>query len=369
MKSSLAGGPAGRFHAVGTVASWLLGFGLAAWLAGVCLPPAEPPPFVREKLRHLTEHGDEYDVIFLGSSRVQYHIMPSVFDRFAAGHGCPLKSFNAGVASLLPPENGYLLDQILRRPHARLRWVFIEMSAFKPTPDRQRIDTARFAYWHDWDRMILVTKRTLADFRQGQFSSGKRRRAPWFTRLAAGCELAARWLDHMGRFAGDVFNLGRGATLATRAALLAAPDAYDDRAALGSYGDGWSYTGDEHQQMTGEPLAEYERAYAEHLQTPSRKDSNDELSHEALDGLLARVVRAGAQPILIVPPTPIKRHYFPPPARERDLTIFDFSDVREYPELFKTENRQDIEHLNGAGAEIFTRILGQRFIGQIRPAP
>ena len=345
-------------------AAWGLGFALTAWLAGRSLPPAELPPVVREKLTHLAGHGGEYDAIFLGSSRVEYHIMPAVFDREAAGHGVAVKSFNAGVAGMRPPEDGYLLDQILHRPHRRLRWVFIELSAFSEVP--YLAGTERVAYWHDWERLILVSKCAANQFRAVEFSGARRRRTPWADRMAACMKPLTQWLDHVRLFAGKAVSLGRGATLAGRMVTPAAPDPDRTEDWLGA---GWSYAGDDRQRISGDELARYEQAHAERFQTPSRKDSHDELSHEALEILLAKVARAGARPILIVPPTPTKKHYFPPPAREPHLTIFDFSDVREYPELFKTENRQDIEHLNAAGAEVFSRILAQRFVEHVRSGP
>ena len=367
MKLPLSGLPAGRFRAVRILAAWVLGCALAAWLADICLPPAELPPVVREKLTHLAAHGDEYDAIFIGSSRVQFHIIPAVFDSYAGGHGLALKSFNAGVVAMLPPEDGYMLDQILRRPHRRLRWVFIELSPFNSGQDPHLTGTERIGYWLDWERLVLLSKRAINQFRKVRFSKAQRRRTPWADRMAAYAKPITQGLDTVRLFAVKSVSLGRGATLAARLVTPATRDAAGD--SLGRYGDGWSYLGDDHQRMSGEELASYEQAYAERLETPSRKDFHDELGQEALELLLAKVARAGARTILFVAPTPDTRHYFPPPAREQALTIFDFSDVREYPELFKTENRQDIEHLNAAGAEVFSRILAQRFVEHVRSGP
>ena len=113
------------------MSAWVLGFALTTRLAGVCLPPAELPSTVREKLAHLAAHGDDYDVIFVGSSRIQNHIMPALFDRLTAEGGLPVKSFNAGVSSMHTPEDGWYLEQILARKPARLRWVFLEIDFFE----------------------------------------------------------------------------------------------------------------------------------------------------------------------------------------------------------------------------------------------
>ena len=365
MKSPSSGRPPGHCRGLLAASFWMLGFTLTAWIAGRWLPPAELPPVVREKLTHLDGHGDDYDAIFIGSSRVEYHIIPTIFDRSAAGKGLVVKSFNAGVAAMGPPEDGYMLDQILRRPHRRLRWVLIELAPFSSGQNPGLLGTDRIGYWHDWERLILVSKRALNQFRKVQFSAAKRRRTPWADRMAAYVKPLTDWMDDVRLFTRKSISLGRGATLAAR---IVTPPALNSDAVgtpLGRYGDGWSFAGEDRQRISGAELAKYERAYAERLETPSRKDSEDALSHEALDRLLAKVARAGAQAILIAPPTPTKRHYFPPPEREQTLAIFDFSDVRAYPDLFKTENRQDIEHLNAAGAEVFSRILAQRFVEHV----
>ena len=39
--------------------------------------------------------------------------MPRIFDSLAAEGGRPMKSFNAGVASMRTPEDGWFLEQIL----------------------------------------------------------------------------------------------------------------------------------------------------------------------------------------------------------------------------------------------------------------
>lgn len=365
MKFPFAGGPAACARALLATAAWLSGFIVTAWIAGRCLPPAELPPVVWEKLDHLAAHGDEYDAIVLGSSRAQFQIMPSVFDEVAAGRGIAVKTFNAGVAAMGPPEDGYMLDEILRRPHRRLRWVVIEMAAISSRMDAKQVGTSRFGYWHDWQRLILMTKRARQQLREVQSTAASRRRRPWLDRMGAYVAPVMLWMSHVESFAVRALDLGRAAPLVVHLAMPDAPHPTAGTYGLGRFGDGWGYAGDEYQRMTGKILADYEQAHAERLQSPARKDPHDAVSHEALALMLAKVVRAGARPILFVPPVPSKKHYFPPRARERELTIFDFSDVREYPELFKMENRQDTEHLNAAGAEVFSRILAQRFVGQV----
>ena len=121
-------------RALSVLAAWALGLALSSRLASMGLPPAELPSTLREKLAHLAAHGGEYDAIFVGSSRIQNHLMPALFDRLTAEGGKAVKSFNAGVSSMHTPEDGWFLEQILARKPARLRWVFLEIDFF----ERQR---------------------------------------------------------------------------------------------------------------------------------------------------------------------------------------------------------------------------------------
>jgi hypothetical protein len=73
--------------------------------------PFPDVPVVRSKLAHFAAHRDEYDTLFLGSSHFYYQIIPSLFDGVAAENGYPTRSFNAGIAGMRPPEDGYLLER------------------------------------------------------------------------------------------------------------------------------------------------------------------------------------------------------------------------------------------------------------------
>ena len=114
--------------------------------------------------------------------------------------------------------------------------------------------------------------------------------------------------------------------------------------------------------MTGPLREKYEREYAERLAKPAGKDRGEPICQVALERSLAAIASTGARPMLLVPPTTNARNFFPAPEREPQLAILDFTDVRQYPELFVPEHRMDVGHLNTVGAEIFTEILARRFV-------
>ena len=66
----------------------------------------------------------DYNTVFVGSSRTQYDVDASGFDRATAGR---TRSFNLGVATALPPETFAWCHEIITRD-GRLKYLFVELS-------------------------------------------------------------------------------------------------------------------------------------------------------------------------------------------------------------------------------------------------
>jgi hypothetical protein len=327
---------------------------LGRWL------PFPDVPVVREKLAHLARHGDEYDVLFVGSSRLYFQVLPSIFDQVAREEGLPVRSFNAAVAAMAPPEDNYLLDQILRQPHGRLRWVVLEimpMGSGKGDPTLS--GTRRYSYWHDWPRTWLLTRRFLADFATG------RETRDWyeFHRPVAAHDFSrslAVWLDNLELFAENHSNLGRGQVgIMTAIGPLKKPK--EEGPKDGTAWDGWTFPKIA-KVLAGERLANYQRDYADLQAMKDRLDPGDAPSWDALREKIDRLRAAKIQPILIIPPKVGARPYCPPELRDQSLPVFDFCDPGQYAELFALDHRLDGQHLNYEGAELFSRLLARRFV-------
>ena len=83
--------------------------------------------------------------------------------------------------------------------------------------------------------------------------------------------------------------------------------------------------------------------------------------------LLGAVRSVGATPVLVIPPTTNKKNFYPRPELRGDLLIFDYSDIRKYAGLYENQHRQDTDHVNKAGAVVFTRILANEFAAVVQP--
>jgi hypothetical protein len=309
---------------------------------GVCLP-LEDLPDVAQKLRFFAAHKDEFDTLFVGSSRVLEHLDPHLFDREMAARGRPTRSFNFGLQGMLPPEDSYVLEHILATRPARLRTVFLEVSMFRAKFEAQEPEALRTAYWHDWTRTELV--------RRALFDGYRFNRKKWRSSIEKLRERGGFYAMHLRLWARKVVNLGRGAELMPW--RRPAPQT----GALGPRLDG--FPEDKGSPMPPERRAQYERELPPLLETPVPRKPLVPAAQENLERMIARIRAAGAEPVLLIAPMVSPLIFVP---RREVAPLLDFSDPRHWPELFQIEHRRDTGHLNRAGSQVYTRLVVQEFV-------
>ncbi len=334
-----------------------LGLIAVCWAIGAALPFPDVP-LVTPKIERLAVHHDDYDTLFLGSSRIYYQIIPALFDRLAAERGLPTHSFNAGIAGMRPPEDAFYLDTILRHPPKNLRWVFIELAGLRTAVDSDKIGTVRAVYWHDWARLRVLFQRALA-----VQPNGKKRK--WSRSFWNRFEPFGDFADHLPLFLQNETNLGRGAILSAHLISNVARHALPAPATLGADYAGWVRTG-RPEEMTGSDLADFDKALAERRVEKSTHDPGDPVSQQALETMLAKIEKLGATPVLVVPPKMSKRNFFPTAARAQKTIVLDFCDLEKFPELYEHRYRLDTDHLNTAGAEVFTRLFTKEWADAVQ---
>jgi len=312
-------------------------FGAA--LAGVCsvIHRAQPfPPVigVGEKWEHLTRHKDDYDVLFIGSSRVLQHIVPRQFDAALGGR---VRSFNFGVRAMWPPESFWLARRILALRPARLRWVFIDLMNIPPHID-DNVMGRRGAYWHDW-RHTLISLRAVAE-------TPAPLRRKW-----------ALWNEHLGYLTREWTNQGRGAE------WIAARLGIGKKAKPAKRAPEWiaseGYLPETQSTMlTSARLEAFQRDVAEQRRNFSRAPVSPAL-RRAVATLAAEARAAGVQPIFLVTPTIDQREHFGD--FDAGVAVWRFDDPNEFPKLYDPALRFDTAHFNEAGARAFTELLAERF--------
>jgi hypothetical protein len=309
---------------------------------------------VSEKLRFFAAHKDDFDTLFIGSSRVHFQISPAIFDRATRESGSPTHSFNFGVGGMNLPESAYVLEQILKTKPRKLRWVFVELGELQTKWPPQTADSRRALYWHDWKRTSLVLQKiTDAGARPIRLLTAK------FFQTLADSKTRNEMIFHLTQFQKNLLNVAR------------ADDVFDPvlrgdtskRSAsanyLGPAGDG--YVAKTNKEMSAIKNAAYKRALAVMM----KQDRPRFISPYATDACrqCAQKIRSiGAVPIFLIPPTSAPLKVVDP----LPGVVLAFNDPEAYPTLYRSNVRRDQEHLTSAGSEEFTRLLAAKLEQLIR---
>ena len=338
--------------------------GVAAFLV-TCIGLRAVLPFpqidggVSQKFRFFAAHKDEFDTLFIGSSRVYFQISPAIFDRVTRESGLPTHSFNFGIGGMYLPETAYLLEQILNLKPRNLKWVFIEYDELQTKWSPENQTSRRALYWADWKRVSLLLRK-LTDVGTDPL---------WLPNPAKLRDIVLRQSDekntrslvtfYVGQFEKNYTNVARAADVLDS---LLSRETKERRASyLGAASDGYVTRPN---RMSPNQAAAYERGIAAAMaQTGTRH-----LSPYAVKAYreCAQEVRSiGAAPIFLITPSTTQINVA---TEATGLTgvVMVFNNPRAYPNLYRTSARRDGQHLTKSGAEEFTRIVAANFVDLAR---
>lgn len=311
------------------------------------LPPSIPEG-VAEKLRFFAKHKNEFDTLFLGSSRFYYAVSPEDFDNITRANGAPTRTFNFGIDGMNPPENFYVLDQILKTEPRSLKWVFVEVENIQTKSHVNILGTQRLLYWHDWRRTALTLRKAI----------NPRGKTKWYQQLNRLWSARRDLILHLALFEKQFANVGRAADFFSSPTEIGA---LESNPKLGPKGDGYRLAG---APMSPERAENFRRKLAEEVST-SRPEFIDPYAESAYRDCATKIRHLGAAPIFVVPPSifqsPMLFRKPPPPA-----PLLLFNDCKTYPQLYDTKVRIDEQHLTNEGAAEFTRLLALEFVGSVR---
>jgi len=321
---------------------------LATSLVYHALLPPSLPEGVAEKLEFFAKHKDEFDTLFLGSSRFYYAISPEGFDKVTRENGLPTRTFNFGIDGMNPPENFYVLDQILKTQPRSLKWIFVEVDNIETKSHLKILGTRRLLYWHDWRRTTLTLRKAL----------NPRPATAWYQRLNRLWTARRELILHLGLFQKQFTNVGRAVDFLSS---WTESRGLTSDLLLGPKGDGYRLAG---APMSPERAEHFRRKLAEEV-SASRSEFIDPYAEGAYHDCATQIRRCGAAPIFVVAPSffqsPLRFRESPPPA-----PLLEFNDARTYPQLYDANVRVDDQHLTNEGAAEFTRLLALEFIGITR---
>lgn len=302
---------------------------------------------VTPKLRFFAEHKDEFDTLFIGTSRIHHQISPAIFDAATAQAGKPTHSFNFGVDGMHPPESFFVTDKILALRPRRLRWVFFELEGVQIDWWRAGAGTRRLEYWHDWKQTSLVIRR--ATNPQGN--------SPWYARafravmrhrtIARHLQLFAKQFSRAGAVADLMVNWNNDRRPGFAGQLGPAKDGYDSALP----------------PMPPQRVPSYLKKLR-HETSGAHLQFVDPHAEQAYREFASRFAALGARTLFVITPvaTQSPRRFHPPAPGP----IFLFNNARQFPQLYDPAVRADEGHLSRAGADEFTRLLAQDFVSAAR---
>ena len=325
----------------------LLAFVATSGLIHAFLPPMIPKG-IAAKLRFFTEHRDEFDTVLVGTSRLYYSVSPEIFDQVTRENGLPTRTFNFGIDGMHPPENFYVLEQILKTKPRNLKCVVLEMGEIQTKWDNV-LGTERAVYWHDWPRTAMTMKKAL----------NPRGNARWFVKITRLWLARRDFISNLTLFGKQFTNVGRGADLIPSHDRQRFLDADSE---LGPNHDGYRLAGD---AMSAERATIFRQKLAQEV-SEARPKILDPATDQAYRMAAAQIREAGAAAVFVVAPvlsqTTARFRQIPP------APLLSFNDSRKYPEFYDTKVRIDDGHLTQEGAEEFTRLLALEFVRTVHPA-
>ena len=335
------------------LAAFLVALSMALLASGSVRPLGGKDP-MNLKLRHFAEHRDEYDLVFIGSSRIYRGFAPSVMEERLREEGVPLRAYNFGLLGLSMPGAELILRRIGELEPERLRWVLVDPESLEYAQKTRNPRARRVIEWHDAATTWALCQMILSN---EELSSAER----W--------ELVGQ---HCLSFVYHATRLGQlSPWIADQLGLGASTEQVDEF--LGERDDGYrAYHG------ILEPQNERERKERErdtlHWDRRVRGLSNKQIDREPLGEaelefyrrLRAASEAAGAQLVLVTAPSFNARHDTVRGAYQLGIPILRYDRPQKSPGLYLREHRFRHEHLNDEGARAFTEALTAEFVELMR---
>jgi hypothetical protein len=305
-------------------------------------------------LAFFREHQDDFDTLFIGSSHVHHQIAPAIFDGTMRAAGHPTHALNLGQNGMVPPENFYVLEQILKTKPRNLKWVFVELGELETKPFLGNEQTSRVLYWHDWKRTALVLRAILGAAPEDGAVAVWRGIGEIVAFRPTMSERRNLLFFHSVLFAKNFANVGQRSDLARWVRGLWKDEMRSKD--IGPNGDGYTPINNE---MTAT------EATNDQANLPSAGENEvrfvSAFAASAYLQLADDVRRSGAVPIFLVTPNVVQTRLGFRPESGVSATVMSFNNAKDYPELYRKEMRVDPDHLNAAGSEYFTRLLAEDF--------
>lgn len=298
----------------------------------------------RSKICEIVAHGDEYDVVFAGSSRIHNGFVPADFDSRMAELGVRTHSFNFGLSGLQGHDVVPRIDWLLAHRSPSLRVLVVELQSWDQRP-----------WVDDWMTDQAVESRVVSDL-------GERLRSIWLDdqSVMEKLHLVGTTMAHT---LVNVLRIGQGPrildTLIANAIGVAPPGTWPvEDAGFRPAGTGRTQEGDS-------PFRADPARAAEMLVVKERVEQSGNLhacfNLHAFLAMHNRITAAGIVPVYVrMPMHGVDTISGRVKEIAAEFPVIDFGVPKEQPELFVHALWDDPGHFNSAGARLFSRLLAER---------
>ena len=319
------------------------------------LPFPEIDGGVSQKFRFFAAHKDEFDTLFIGSSRIYFQISPAIFDRVTRESGLPTHSFNFGIGGMYLPESAYLLEQILNLKPRNLRWIFIEYDELQTKWSTENQTSRRALYWADWKRVSLLLRKLTDAGADPLWLPNPKKLHDIVLRQKGAKNTRGLLTFYVTQFERNYTNVSRAADVLD---YFFRRDTRERRASyLGAAGDGYvTRPGG----MSPSQAATYDRGLAAAMAEAGTRPLSP-YAVEAYRQCATEIRSIGATPIFLITPSTTQINIATESTGLAGV-VMAFNNPRAYPSVYRSSVRRDGQHLTKSGAEEFTRIVAANFV-------
>ncbi len=347
--------------------SLYVGLGLAGLSAvAALLHPLVPWPeerAMRAKYEHFAQHKDEFDAVYIGSSRMLRGIDPRVVDAELEARGKPFRSFNFALDGMMALESDFVMRELFDLSPARLRFVLMEANTWYGGYDAKYGNpgtdphSQRSVFWHT----VPQTMKALETL--------------WLAKEPAWERLKLAG-THVETMAWKLVNYGQGARIFAR---LCGLDAEEIGAEIPVHviAEGRGYqpmeglTDDFHTEghevfLTPQAQERYPQLIAAIPAANAARDTLATYNFAALRSQQDAAAAHGVELVHVVMPTV---RGTPDPLALRDgrhiSVLFHFNDPEKYASLFAIDRRWDIGHLSRLGAQELSALIADSLAAEM----
>jgi hypothetical protein len=308
------------------------------------------------KFDYFAEHRDEFNLLFIGSSRTFRGFVPKLFDQLTHTAGVETHSFNFGLPGANAVDAQHTLGRVLALAPRHIDFVLVDPEGFSVVPDDRNFRARSVIDWHEFAITRLVSEYVFESDRSAQ-------------------DKASLLYSHWSSCAYNLSNVGRGLRWVDESlGLRPSPETVAEM--LGPDRDGYAPQGEEGSELGKRGQRFRKKKADEYLaqveEFRKQTTSNRPPAPEAL-ALYRRIVERsqalGARVIFVIQPALYRQDDLIRAHERGDVPqLLRYDDPDRFPELYDVEHRYDATHLDDDGARVFTKLLARDFVDLLKQA-